>query len=125
MMFQRDDQEKDGNTATELPREVVPEATEYGTKPDDQDGDKSDARPERLDPDIRGGSAEVDAKHEVVGDESPVVMVSTEDVPNVEASRVDDKHYTGEGESLAEVASTDVVAEENVVSAGGEGLDVH
>ncbi|KJV87324.1 type IV secretion system VirB6 family domain protein, partial [Anaplasma phagocytophilum str. CRT53-1] len=120
---QRDDQEKDGNTATELPREVVPEATEYGTKPDDQDGDKSDARPERLDPDIRGGSAEVDAKHEVVGDESPVVMVSTEDVPNVEASRVDDKHYTGEGESLAEVASTDVVAEENVVSAGGEGLD--
>ncbi|WP_155375865.1 putative sodium/potassium/calcium exchanger [Anaplasma phagocytophilum] len=118
---QRDDQEKDGNTATELPREVVPEATEYGTKPDDQDGDKSDARPERLDPDIRGGSAEVDAKHEV-GDESPVVMLSTEDVPNVEASRVDDKHYTGEGVSPAEVASTDVVAEENVVSAGDEGL---
>ncbi|KJZ97959.1 type IV secretion system VirB6 family domain protein, partial [Anaplasma phagocytophilum str. CR1007] len=28
--------------ATELPREVVPEATEYGTKPDDQDGDKGD-----------------------------------------------------------------------------------
>ncbi|KJV67676.1 type IV secretion system VirB6 family domain protein [Anaplasma phagocytophilum str. ApNP] len=47
-----DDQEKDGNTATELPREVVPEDTEYGTKPDDQDGEKSDSRPERLDPDI-------------------------------------------------------------------------
>nr|AFY26819.1 type IV secretion system protein [Anaplasma phagocytophilum] len=54
---QRDDQEKDGNTATELPREVVPEATEYGTKPDDQDGDKGDLRPERLDPDIGDGSA--------------------------------------------------------------------
>ncbi|EOA60744.1 hypothetical protein, partial [Anaplasma phagocytophilum] len=52
-----DDQEKDGNTATELPREVVPEATEYGTKPDDQDGDKGDLRPERLDPDIGDGSA--------------------------------------------------------------------
>nr|WP_230597228.1 type IV secretion system protein [Anaplasma phagocytophilum] len=50
-------QEKDGNTATELPREVVPEATEYGTKPDDQDGDKGDLRPERLDPDIGDGSA--------------------------------------------------------------------
>ncbi|UQD53996.1 hypothetical protein [Anaplasma phagocytophilum] len=49
---QRDDQEKDGNTATELPREVVSEATEYGTRPDDQDGEKSDARPERLDSDI-------------------------------------------------------------------------
>ncbi|WP_044104867.1 hypothetical protein, partial [Anaplasma phagocytophilum] len=54
---QRDDQEKDGNTATELPREVVPEATEYGAKPDDSDGDKSDLRPETLDPDIRDGSA--------------------------------------------------------------------
>ncbi|WP_433846498.1 type IV secretion system protein [Anaplasma phagocytophilum] len=118
-----DDQEKDGNTATELPREVVPEDTEYGTKPDDQDGEKSDSRPERLDPDIGGGSAELDAKHEVVGDESPVVMVSTEDVPNVEASRVEDKHYTVEGKPPAEVASTDVVTEENVVSAGDEGLD--
>ncbi|KJV66223.1 hypothetical protein [Anaplasma phagocytophilum] len=35
-------------------RKVVPEATEYGTKPDDQDGDKGDLRPERLDPDIGG-----------------------------------------------------------------------
>ncbi|KJV67458.1 type IV secretion system VirB6 family domain protein [Anaplasma phagocytophilum str. ApNP] len=120
---QRDDQEKDGNTATELPREVVPEATEYGTKPDDPDGDKSDSRPERLDPDIGGGSAEVDAKHEVVGDESPVVMVSTEDVPNVEASGVKGKDYSEEGKPLAETSSTDVVAEEKVVSAGGEGLD--
>ncbi|KJV63633.1 type IV secretion system VirB6 family domain protein [Anaplasma phagocytophilum str. ApMUC09] len=120
---QRDDPEKDGNTATELPREVVPEATEYGTKPDDPDGDKGDSRPERLDPDIGGGSAEVDAKHEVVGDESPVVMVSTEDVPNVEASGVKGKDYSEEGKPLAEVASTDVVAEENVVSAGDEGLD--
>ncbi|EOA63169.2 type IV secretion system protein, partial [Anaplasma phagocytophilum] len=123
----RDDQEKDGNTATELPREVVPEATEYGTKPDDQEGDKSDARPERLDPDIRGGSAEVDAKHEVVGDESPVVMVSTEDAPDVdsvvEEPGIKGKDYTVEGKPPAEVASTDVVAEENVVSAGGEGLD--
>ncbi|KJV63991.1 type IV secretion system VirB6 family domain protein [Anaplasma phagocytophilum str. ApMUC09] len=124
---QRDDQEKDDNTATELPREVVPEATEYATKPDDPDGDKSDLRLERLDPDIRGGSAEVDAKHEVVGDESPSKGISTEDAQDVgsvvEASRVDDKHYTGEGNPLAEVASTDVATEENVVSAGDEGLD--
>ncbi|WP_248887010.1 type IV secretion system protein [Anaplasma phagocytophilum] len=124
---QRDDQEKDGNTATELPREVVSEATEYGTRPDDQDGEKSDARPERLDSDIGDGSAEVDAKHEVVGDESPVVMVSTEDAPDVgsvvEASEVEGKDYTGDGKPLAEVALTDVVTEENVVTAGGEGLD--
>ncbi|KJV64107.1 type IV secretion system VirB6 family domain protein [Anaplasma phagocytophilum str. ApMUC09] len=121
--------------------------TEAGIRPDDPDGDKSDSRPERLDPDIRDGSAiedEVEVrssrgsestysvpsddsagvdKHYSADDEYKAGMVSTEDVPNVEASRVDDKHYTGEGKPLAEVASADVVTEENVVSAGDEGLD--
>ncbi|KJV66335.1 type IV secretion system VirB6 family domain protein [Anaplasma phagocytophilum str. ApNP] len=146
-----DDQEKDGNTATELPREVVPEATEYGTKPDDQDGDKGDLRPERLDPYIGDGGAiedEVEVrssrdsestdsvpsddaagvdKHYSADDAYKAGMVSTEDAPDVgsvvEGSGVEGKDYTVEGKPLAEVASTDVVTEENVVSAGDEGLD--
>ncbi|WP_180843772.1 type IV secretion system protein [Anaplasma phagocytophilum] len=145
----RDYQEKDGDTATELPREVVPEATEYGTRPDDPEGDKSDLRSETLDPNIGDGSAiedEVRAsrdsdttdgvqskesavidKHYSGDDESPAGMVSTDDVPGidsgVEASRVEDKDYTGEGEPLAEAASSDVGTEDKVVSAGGEALE--
>ncbi|WP_196765686.1 midas domain-containing protein, partial [Anaplasma phagocytophilum] len=143
----RDYQEKDGDTAKELPREVVPEAIEYGTRPDDPDGDKIDSRSETLDPNIGDGSAIEDEvrssrdsdttdgvqskesavidKHDSSDDESPVGMVSTEDVPGidsgVEASRVEGKDYTGEGETSAEVPSSDVAPE--VVSAGDEALE--
>ncbi|WP_230475648.1 type IV secretion system protein [Anaplasma phagocytophilum] len=87
---QRDDQEKDGNTATELPREVVPEATEYGTKPDDQDGDKGDLRPERLDPDIGDGSA-IEDEVEVRSSRS---SESTDSVPS-EVTERDDQEKDG------------------------------
>ncbi|WP_081265393.1 putative sodium/potassium/calcium exchanger, partial [Anaplasma phagocytophilum] len=140
----RDYQEKDGDTAKELPREVVSEATEYGTRPDNLDGDKSDLRLETLDPDIMDGSAiedEVRAsmdsdttdgvqskesavidKHYSSDDESPVGMVSTEDVPGID-SGVEGKDYTGEGETSAEAASTDVATEDKVVPACDEALE--
>ncbi|SBO14950.1 hypothetical protein ANAPC1_01327 [Anaplasma phagocytophilum] len=53
----RDYQEKDGDTEKGLPREVVPEATEYGTRPDNLYGDQRDLRSETLDPNIADSSA--------------------------------------------------------------------
>ncbi|KJV67176.1 type IV secretion system VirB6 family domain protein [Anaplasma phagocytophilum str. ApNP] len=102
---QRDDQEKDGNTATELPREVVPEATEYGTKPDDPDGDKSDSRPERLDPDTGDGSA-IEDEVEV---RSSRGSESTDSVPSDDAAGVD-KHYSADDGAPEVIAATETEA---------------
>ncbi|KJV66761.1 type IV secretion system VirB6 family protein [Anaplasma phagocytophilum str. ApNP] len=113
---QRDDQEKDGNTATELPREVVPEATEYGTKPDDPDGDKSDSRPERLDPDTGDGSA-IEDEVEV---RSSRGSESTDSVPSDDAAGVD-KHYSADDESPEGIAAT--ATEEKAVVTGEEVLE--
>ncbi|KJV66997.1 type IV secretion system VirB6 family domain protein [Anaplasma phagocytophilum str. ApNP] len=113
---QRDDQEKDGNTATELPREVVPEATEYGTKPDDQDGDKGDLRPERLDPDIGDGAA-IEDEVEV---RSSRGSESTYSVPSYDAAGVD-KHYSADDESPEGIAATETEAK--AVVTGGDVLE--
>ncbi|SCV65733.1 hypothetical protein ANAPH2_01361 [Anaplasma phagocytophilum] len=120
--------EKDSGDGADVAREreVVSEITEPSSRTDDLDGDRSDLRPEKSGSDLGDRGVEGDSKHEV-GDESPAGMVSTEDVPGiesgVEASRVEGKDYTVEGEPLAEVASTDVATEDKVVSAGDKALE--